>query len=56
MPLLVSEKINALPITGGTTTATIKNVVMLWKRLASQPVEIMVTIETTDSGRVTSAD
>ena len=31
----------------------IKNVVMLWKRLANQPVDRMVDIAITDAGRLT---
>jgi hypothetical protein len=36
------------------TSNTSKNVVMLWKRLASQPVPVIVVIEITDAGRLTS--
>lgn len=41
-------------MTGGSTTPMIKNVVMLRKRLASQPVERMVDMAITDAGRLTS--
>lgn len=47
---------SALPTTGGITTAMIRNVVVLRKRLASQPVEMMVVIEMTDAGRLTRVD